>query len=81
MPTGAPASDAAHGERSGADEELVAATAALGAGVHDSGEESYVSWCRATAQRLAADEEHGQACAWFGHALTAAPAEGTAPHD
>ncbi|KAL1495889.1 hypothetical protein AB1Y20_014533 [Prymnesium parvum] len=37
----------------------------------------YLDWCRKTAARLASEGEHGQACAWFGHALSAVMPEGT----
>ena len=55
-------------------------------------EEEYALWCQATANRLYGEGEHGQACAWYTHAIGAlrqqaaaapasAPADGAAAAD
>ena len=35
----------------------------------------YAAWCQATGNKLFYAREHGQACAWYGHALSALEAE------
>ena len=40
---------------------------------------SYVTWCRETAAGFASASQHGQACAWYGHALVASESEQTPP--